>query len=106
MIVIIRLATNGRLNVYTDNRWQPYLPAAVYILGGKWVVGVCFPVPLLFHLVLMVLKLCILFDIVDKKHLVIIMIVVDDWIELFSDFAVLILTWINCMAQMIRVRFP
>jgi len=24
MIVNIRLATIGRLNVYTDNRWQPY----------------------------------------------------------------------------------
>jgi len=23
MIVIFRLATIGRLNVYTDNRWQP-----------------------------------------------------------------------------------
>jgi len=23
MIVIIRLATIGRLNVYTDNHWQP-----------------------------------------------------------------------------------
>jgi len=23
MIVIIRLATNGRLNVYADNNWQP-----------------------------------------------------------------------------------
>jgi len=24
MIVIFRLATIGRLNVYTDNHWQPY----------------------------------------------------------------------------------
>jgi len=26
VIVIFRLATIGRLNVYTDNRWQPYQP--------------------------------------------------------------------------------
>jgi len=41
MIVIIRLATIGRLNVYTDNCWHPYwsrclvwlwLPAAAEIL--------------------------------------------------------------------------
>jgi len=25
MIVIIHLATIGRLNVYTDNRWLPYV---------------------------------------------------------------------------------
>jgi len=38
MIVIFRLATIGRLNVYTDNRWQPY-PCAQLALS--WLHALC-----------------------------------------------------------------